>query len=202
MTAQPAADPHSDGPSAGCSRPQSKSVVLLDRDGTVNVERHYLSEPEDVELLPGAAGGIRRLKGLGFKVVMVTNQSAIGRGYFGWETLEGVHRRLHELLESEGAVVDGILVCPHASDDGCECRKPRPGLACEAARRFDVDLKSGFVIGDKPCDIGLGKAIGATTILVRTGHGAETEGCLDQPPDYVADDLAEAILIVEGCLGR
>jgi len=170
-------------------------LVLLDRDGTINEERNYLSSPDELELLPGAAEGIRRMRDLGLAVVVVTNQSGVGRGYFTAETVAAVHQRLGELLAAGGAKVDAFYVCPHTPDDDCDCRKPAPGLARQAAAEFQADLSRSFVVGDKVCDIELGQRAGATTILVRTGYGAEHEAFAGA--DYVVDGLPEAAQVIE-----
>jgi histidinol-phosphate phosphatase family protein len=169
-----------------------RRAVFLDRDGTVIAERHYLSDPAGVELLPGAAEGLRRMRALGLPLVLVTNQSGVGRGYFGRDAVERVHGRLIELLAAEGVALSAIYSCPHAPDEACGCRKPLPGLLEQAARELGLDLPTCFVIGDKPCDIDLGLVVNATTFLVRTGYGAkyaEEGGCR---PHFVVSDLAEA----------
>src|SRR5271166_4576848 len=107
--------------------------VALDRDGTIIVERQYLSDPEAVELLPGAAAGLRTMRNLGLGLVVVTNQSAVGRGYFDLARLDEIHGRLRELLAGEDVTIDGIYVCPHTPEDGCRCRKPLPILLKRAA---------------------------------------------------------------------
>jgi D-glycero-D-manno-heptose 1,7-bisphosphate phosphatase len=171
-------------------------LVLLDRDGTINVERHYLSSPEQVELLPGAVEGLQLLKSLGLKTVVVTNQSAIARGYFDLDTLDRIHERLRELLTNNGTSIDAIYVCPHRPDEGCNCRKPTPGLAWKAAAEFEGDLSCSFVVGDKACDIEMGKRIGATTILVRTGYGAHATMEAKALADYVVEHLLEAAHVI------
>ena len=175
--------------------------MVLDRDGTVIVERHYLSDPDQVELLSGAVTGLRHLKELGLGLVLVTNQSAIGRGFFDQPHLELVHRRLRGLLEAERVRLDGIYFCPHTPDDECACRKPRPGMIEAAADDFDFDPRLCFVVGDNECDVALGRCVGATTILVRTGYGARVAAEGKADPDYVVDDLSEAALLVERLLG-
>jgi D-glycero-D-manno-heptose 1,7-bisphosphate phosphatase len=173
-----------------------RRFVLLDRDGTVIVERNYLADASLVELLPGAAEGLRHLTAAGFGLVVVTNQSGIGRGYFDWPTLDAIHARMQTLLGAEGVRLDGIYVCPHTPDDSCECRKPRRGLVDQAAARLGFDPKEAVVIGDKECDVALGSRIGARTILLRTGYGAETEASGASGPDYVANDLADAARVI------
>ena len=175
----------------------SPRLVILDRDGTINVEKYCLADPNGVQLLPNAAVGIRRMGDLGLKVVVVTNQSAIGRGYFDRDTLERIHERLLTLLAAQGAMVDGIYICPHHPDENCACRKPRPGLLEQAAREFQADLALAFVIGDKAIDIEVGRRVGATTLLVRTGYGAEVAVQGGAGADYVVADLAEAAAVIE-----
>jgi D-glycero-D-manno-heptose 1,7-bisphosphate phosphatase len=174
----------------------SRRFAVLDRDGTIIVERHYLSDPEQVELLPGAARGLRKLSELGLGLVVVTNQSAVGRGYFDEKRLDLIHRRLAELLAAEAVPPMSIYVCPHRPEAGCRCRKPLPGLLQQAARDLGFDAASSFVIGDKACDIELGKQVMATTLLVRTGYGAELAQTGSVSPDYVVHDLARAADVI------
>ena len=176
-----------------------KRFVLLDRDGTINVERHYLSDPEQVELLPNAARGLAEMAGLGLAVV--TNQSGLGRGYFDAARLAQIHDRLRTLLREAAAVeLDGIYCCPHVPEDDCVCRKPRTGLIDQAARELQFLPSQSFVIGDKACDIQLGRAAGATTLLVRTGYGAQAAADGAVRPDYVVDDLCEAAEVIRQLL--
>lgn len=166
-----------------------RRFVILDRDGTIIAEKNYLSDPAEVELLPGAAAALRRLRTMGFGLLVATNQSAIARGHFDAARLDAIHARMLELLASEGAQLDQICHCPHHPDDGCDCRKPATGMVDRASQQLGFDLAGSIVIGDNLCDIGLGRAIGATTILVRTGYGAKVEPA---GADYVVDDLAAA----------
>ena len=169
-----------------------KPFVALDRDGTIVVDCQYLSSPDQVCLLPNAAAGLRAIRAMGLGLVIVTNQSAVGRGFFDMACVEQVHARLRELLRAEDVELDGIYTCPHTPDNGCDCRKPRPGLLLRASRELGFDPANSFVIGDKPCDIDLGNGVGATTILVRTGYGAEHEAAGTTSPHFVADDLLDA----------
>jgi histidinol-phosphate phosphatase family protein len=141
-------------------------ATFLDRDGTIVVDKHYLSDPDGLELLPNAIEGLRDLRELGARLVVVTNQSGVGRGYFPAEAVEPMHERLRELLAAGGVELDGIYVCPHAPDDGCACRKPGSALFEQAAEELDVDLGDSVVIGDKDADVEAGRRIGATSILV------------------------------------
>jgi D-glycero-D-manno-heptose 1,7-bisphosphate phosphatase len=173
-----------------------RRFILLDRDGTIIVERNYLADAALVELLPGAAEGLRNLAAAGFGLVVVTNQSGIGRGYLDWPTLDAIHARMQALLDAEGVRLDGIYVCPHTPDDSCDCRKPKRGLVDQAAARLGFDPTESVVIGDKACDMALGSRIGARTILLRTGYGAETEASGASSPDCVVDGLADAARVI------
>ncbi|HET7537565.1 MAG TPA: HAD family hydrolase [Candidatus Didemnitutus sp.] len=174
----------------------SRRYVMLDRDGTLIVERHYLSDPAQVELLPGAAAGLRELQELGLGLIVVTNQSGVGRGYFTRTRLDEIHRRMTDLLAAEGVTLDGTYVCPHTPEDNCSCRKPQPGLVTTAAAELGFDPTQGFMIGDKPCDVELGQAVGAPTFLVRTGYGAKHEADASLRPDHVVDDIPAAAGII------
>ena len=172
--------------------------VALDRDGTVIVERfRHLAEPDEVELLPGAIEGLKELNVLGLGLVVITNQSAVGRGNLDQDRLEAVHQRLRSLLASGGIQLSGIFVCPHTPDDGCFCRKPRPGLLESAARQFGVSPASSFVIGDKASDIECGRRVGATTVLVRTGYGAQVAKEGTATPDYTVNSLVDAAEVIQ-----
>jgi D-glycero-D-manno-heptose 1,7-bisphosphate phosphatase len=172
-----------------------RRFVLLDRDGTLIVERHYLSRPEDVQLLPGALAGLQRLRQLGLGLVVITNQSGIGRGYFDQAALDAVHARLRQLLQDGGVHLDGIYVCPHGPEDGCACRKPATGLVRQAAAELGFEPAEAFVIGDKASDVEMGRRLGATTLLVRTGYGREHEQGKVQA-DFVVDDLGAVAEVI------
>jgi len=181
-------------------RPGRRGFVLLDRDGTLIVERQYLSRPNEVELLPNAIIGLQRLQSLGLGLVVVTNQSGVGRGLFSMRNLSTIHERLTQLLRQDSIVLDGIYVCPHRPEENCQCRKPKPGLALRAAEDLSFSLNDALVIGDKACDIDLGHNIGATTLLVRTGYGEEESRNGGSNPDFVVADLFEAGQVVAGLL--
>ena len=146
-----------------------KRFVLLDRDGTVIVHIPYLHKPEEVELAPGAGAGLRALQEAGLGLVLVTNQSGVGRGMFSLGDVHRVHHRLEELLEAEHVRLDGIYVCPHPPWDECGCRKPAPGMAEQAARELGFDLTRAFMVGDADCDFELGQRVGATTLRIGPG---------------------------------
>jgi len=168
-----------------------RRYVLLDRDGTIIQEKNYLASAEDVELIPGAAAGLRALREAGYGLIVITNQSGIARGYFNEQTLSEIHASLEAKLGAEGVQLDAILYCPHAPEDNCDCRKPRTGLMERAAKMFGFNPKDAVVIGDKACDIELGKRCGAYTILVRSGYGREHEE-RGVEADHVCDDLPAA----------
>ncbi|MCF8482050.1 MAG: HAD family hydrolase [Rhodospirillum sp.] len=179
-----------------------RRAVLLDRDGTINVETHYLSRPEQLTLLPGAAEGLRMMRDLGLALIVVTNQSGIARGYFTEEDLATVHARFRDILAKEGVAVDGIYHCPHGTDTDCACRKPKRGLVDQALTDIEFDPTRSFIIGDKAIDLELGRAVGAEPILVRTGYGADVEAKGDHGAAFVANTLAQAAAFIGGRLDR
>src|SRR5919106_5893166 len=176
--------------SAIMNEKKQRRFIVLDRDGTLIEEREYLSQPEQVTLIPGAALAVRELQQMGFGLVVITNQSGLGRGIFDQAQLDRIHERFKQLLHREGVWLDGIYVCPHKPDDNCACRKPRLGLLQKAARELGFNLANCIVIGDKACDIEMGHGAGALTFLVRTGYGAQVEN--EAAADFVVDDLAAA----------
>lgn len=170
----------------------ARTFVLLDRDGTLIIDRDYLNDPAGVELLPNTIAGLRRLRELGCGLVVTTNQSGIGRGRITLENLAAIHARMNAMFAAEGLALDGIYFCPHVDEDHCECRKPKPGMALQSAREHGFDLARAYVIGDRDADVGLGHNAGATSILVRTGDGLRTEQRAESRPDHIADDLLAA----------
>lgn len=163
-------------------------AVFLDRDGTVIVDRGYLENPDDVDLLPGAADAMLRLRKAGFSLVLITNQSGIGRGYFSQATVERQHKRLAALLAQAGVTLDDIRVCPHAPGENCECRKPSPKLLQDAADKLQVNLARSFMIGDKPSDIAAGRNAGCRTVLVGPRK--------DETSEFHAPDLSRAADVI------
>jgi D-glycero-D-manno-heptose 1,7-bisphosphate phosphatase len=180
----------------GKKKTSRKRFVILDRDGTLIEECHYLSDPSQVKLLPGIADGLRQLRKMGLGLIVITNQSGIGRGFFDETRLTHIHQRMRALLQAEGVYLDGIYFCPHGPDDNCQCRKPRPGLLEKAAQTMNFDPQECFVIGDKASDIELGKRVNATTFLVRTGYGNLEVLKNRCDPDYIVDDLWEAAHVI------
>lgn len=168
----------------------SNRAVFLDRDGTIARDVHYCRRPEDFELLPTVPEAIKVLNDSGFKVVVITNQSGIARGYFTEQTLASIHQKMVNELAIHGAKVDAIYYCPHHPDDGCECRKPGTALFHRAARELDIDFSLSYVIGDLHMDMEAGRALGCKTVLVTTGP--ENAKKPSDPPDYIADSLIQA----------
>lgn len=173
-------------------------TVFLDRDGvlTDHAEQYCLS-PEDLGVFPSAGPAVARLNQAGLLVIVITNQSAIGRGWLTVAGLEQTHDRLRAELATAGAHLDDLLYCPHAPDDGCDCRKPAPGMLRRAAARHGLDLSAAVMVGDNLSDIGAGQAAGCATILIRDG-----EQPADQQPraDLVVPDLPAAVdWILEPC---
>lgn len=171
-------------------------TIFLDRDGTLNEDPGYLKSASELRLLPGVAAALARLKAAGARLVVVTNQSGVGRGFLSLKDLEAVNARLEGLLEQNDAALDAIYFCPHHPDDGCHCRKPATGMVERAVAELQVDLRKAYVVGDHAVDIQLAKAVGAKSVLV-------TSGKVDEPaltmlraagalPDIVAPSMAEA----------
>jgi D-glycero-D-manno-heptose 1,7-bisphosphate phosphatase len=168
-----------------------RKVVILDRDGTIVVDRGYLDDPAGLAFLPGAAEGLRRLHREGYQLVVITNQSGIGRGRFTTARLHEIHTRFAEMVSEAGAPLAGIYFCPHRPDDGCLCRKPELGLVKAAAVELGFSDSAVIVIGDKDSDVELGKRIGAPTVLI----SSTSEGAAGA--DFVASDLIQAAEFIE-----
>ena len=182
-----------------------RPAVFLDRDGTVIVDRVHLTDPDDVELLPGVAGAIRRLNEAGLFTAIVSNQSVVARGLATHEMVRAANDRVQELLLEEGAYIDAYYYCPHHEDFSgpCDCRKPKPGMLFDAVVEHDLDLERSFMVGDWWSDVSAGQAAGVTTILVRgsSWDGIPVETKLEEHglrPDITVDSLGKAVdLILE-----
>ena len=192
------------------------AAVLLDRDGTVIEDKHYLSDPAGVELIPGAAEGLRELTGAGLRLFIVTNQSGIGRGYFSEADYHACHAAMESLLAGAGVSLEGGAFCPHAPEEACNCRKPALGMWRELAARYGLDPARTAMVGDKKEDMAFGRKAGfAATILVLTGKGKDAAVKMrlslpdkDEPyrtvavaedtllPHAVAHDLAGAVRFI------
>jgi histidinol-phosphate phosphatase family protein len=169
------------------------SAVFLDRDGTIIVDREYISRPEDVELIEGAAEAIARINASLVPVVVVTNQSGIGRGYFTEADYDRVKERVDQLLVERGARIDATYFCPHRPEDGCQCRKPGRLLFDNAARDLGIDLRKALLIGDRFRDIEPATAFGARGVLVPGSHTPVEEVDVALKSARVADSLATAL---------
>lgn len=181
--------------------PTPFSAALLDRDGTIIQDVHYLTDPDRVQLLPGAIDGLQRLQRLGIRLVIVTNQSGVGVGAISPEALAAVNRRVVQLLGDAGIQLAGIYICPHRRDAGCDCRKPGTGMARQAAADLGIDLEHVFVVGDKALDLGLARALAAPAFLVTTGHGEATFASGAVVPDFLVDGLDTVASICEADAG-
>jgi len=166
-------------------------AVFLDRDGTIARDVSYCPRPEDFEILPTVPEATRLLNQNGFRVVVITNQSGIARGYFTEETLARIHKKMEDELKKHSARIDAIYYCPHHPDEGCHCRKPGTALFQRAAKDFGIDFRGSFMIGDMQMDIDAGKALSCKTVLVTTGPQGGSN--IIDPPDYTADTLLQAV---------
>ena len=170
-----------------------KPLLLLDRDGTLIEERDYLSDPKQVRLLPGVAGGLKRLKRAGFRLVVVSNQSGVGRGLMTLRQVKSVNRRFLQILKARKASLDGVYWCPHRPSARCSCRKPKLGMAKRAARDLRISWKRCISVGDRPSDVQLGQRSGGRGILVLTGYGRGwAKKWKGRRADHIAKDFRQA----------
>ncbi|MBT8443438.1 MAG: D-glycero-beta-D-manno-heptose 1,7-bisphosphate 7-phosphatase [Gammaproteobacteria bacterium] len=179
-----------------------RPLVILDRDGVINRDSpDFIKSPEEFIPLPGSLAAIAALCDAGFEVVIASNQSGVGRGLLSIETLERIHVKLRTETEAVGGVISGIFFCPHHPDDGCDCRKPKPGLFEQVSTTYRRDLHGVPTIGDSRRDLDAALAAGARPILVRTGNGRKTERELGADSDVeVYDDLsAAAAALIDAC---
>jgi len=177
-----------------------RPALFIDRDGTLNIETDYLHQPDEVVLIPGAAQALARVNALGIPVIVVSNQSGIGRGHFDWRDFYAVMERISELLGQHGARMDAVYAAPHHEKGVGEYavadhpdRKPNPGMLLRAAEEHGLDLARSWMVGDKAIDLEAGHRAGCRAALVRTGYGQEEDASL---ADLVAPDLAQAIDLI------
>jgi len=182
-----------------------KRAIFLDRDGTLNVDVGYLHRLEDLELFPYTADALRLLKRAGFLLVIVTNQSGIAHGLIDPGFVQICHDEMRRRLQPAGADLDALYYCTHhprgvvpGISVDCRCRKPAPGMVEDAARDLGIDPKQSWVVGDKWLDVQLGQAVGARSILVRTGWGSEQESKRPQGQqvDAICDNLIHAVSVI------
>ena len=175
-----------------------KPALFLDRDGVIIENRsNYVRAWSDVSIYPQAIEALIKVKPTGYKTIIITNQSAVGRGLISPEIAQEINLRLMEEIQSAGGRIDGLFMCPHAPHDNCACRKPQPGLILEAADSLSLDLSRSILVGDALSDIMAGQSAGVgKNVLVRTGRGGaqSTIALADQiPPFLIYDTLADAL---------
>ena len=156
-----------------------RRVALIDRDGTIIIDKVYLRDPDGIEFAPGAIEGLRLLRDAGFALVLITNQSGIARGYFDAARLEQIHDRLQSMLAAEGVRLEAIYVCPHGPDDGCDCRKPAPGMVKSAMRDLGFTPDQAVLIGDSDVDMGAATAAGVAGLRVKAAKSAAIGAAAD-----------------------
>ena len=170
-------------------------LIILDRDGVINYDSdRYIKSPAEWKAIPGSLEAIARLTQAGYKVVIASNQSGIGRGLFDMDTLNAMHDKMHREAQALGGRIDAIFYCPHTADSQCECRKPKPGMFRRIGDCFNVDLGKIYAIGDSLRDLQAAVAAGANPVLVRTGKGSATEAEGNLPEGTIVfDDLAAVV---------
>jgi len=177
-------------------------LIIMDRDGVINQDSpDYIKSPKEWIPIPHSLNAITRLNNAGHQVVVATNQSGVGRGYYSQAVLEKIHQKMRDELAAVGGRIDGIYFCPHTPDDHCECRKPKPGMLLQIAKDYNADLKQVYFVGDSIRDIQAAQAVGCLPVLVKTGNGEKTiaENRFLKIPIY--RDLSEVVgALIEGVL--
>jgi D-glycero-D-manno-heptose 1,7-bisphosphate phosphatase len=170
-------------------------LVILDRDGVINFDSpNYIKSPAEWKAIPGSPEAIARLNQAGYRVVVATNQSGVGRQLFDMDTLNAIHEKMHKTVAAAGGRIDAIFFCPHPADSSCDCRKPKPGMFERIAACYNIDLTSVPAVGDSLRDLQAAAAAGALPMLVLTGKGEKTLADGDLPEDtLVFKDLAAAV---------
>ena len=170
-------------------------LIILDRDGVINVDSdEYVKHPDEWHPLPGSLEAISRLTRAGWRVVVASNQSGLSRGYFDAAALNAMHMKCRDLLRPLGGTIDAFFVCPHGPDDGCDCRKPAPGMFADIGRRYDTSLTGVPAVGDSLRDLKASAQAGCTPWLVETGNGLKTRQSADLPANTrFAKDLADVV---------
>lgn len=170
-------------------------LIILDRDGVINLDSdHFIKNPDEWKPIDGSLEAIARLNQAGYRVVVATNQSGVGRGLFDMAMLNAIHAKMHKAVSSVGGRIDAVFYCPHAAEAKCACRKPQAGMYLEIAERFDISLIDVLTVGDSLRDLQAAVAVGAAPILVLTGKGAKTLAAGDLPENtQIFADLSSAI---------
>ena len=169
-------------------------LVILDRDGVINYDsEHFIKSPAEWKALPGSLEAIAKLTQAGYRVVVATNQSGIGRGLFDMDTLNAIHNKMHRAIQTVGGRIDAVFYCPHSADSNCNCRKPRPGMLVRIGGCFNTGLVGVPAIGDSLRDLDAAAAVGALPILVLTGKGEKTKAEKMPEGTLVFADLAAAV---------
>ena len=177
----------------------SSQLAILDRDGVINFDSDaFIKSPDEWLPIPGSLEAIARLHQAGWRVVVASNQSGVGRGLMDEDSLEAIHRRMEQAVTAAGGHFDGIYYCPHHPDEGCKCRKPLPGLLNAIATHFDISLEHVPVIGDSERDLEAATAAGAEPVLVLTGNGEKTRAGL--PDDSMIPIYADLSAAADGLL--
>jgi D-glycero-D-manno-heptose 1,7-bisphosphate phosphatase len=158
-------------------------LIILDRDGVINFDSdEFIKSPDEWIPIPGSLEAIARLNQAGYRVVVATNQSGVARGLFNIVTLNSIHQKMHAAAQRVGADIDAVFFCPHAADDNCDCRKPKPGMLHDIGKRFGAGLKGVPNVGDSLRDLQAGFVAGCTPYLVLTGKGEKTQAKGGLPP--------------------
>jgi len=171
-----------------------KRAIFLDRDGVINKEIGYLSNPDKFKFIEGIFEALKLLKLKGFLLIVITNQAGIARGYYTKETLNKIHQKMTTLLKESEIILDDIYYCPHHPKftGPCDCRKPNPGMILKAKEKYNIDLQSSYMVGDTLNDIKTGLNAKCRTVLVLTGYGAAEEKKIDDiKPDFIFKNLLE-----------
>lgn len=170
-------------------------LVILDRDGVINIDSDkFIKNPAEWKPIPGSLEAIAKLNHMGYRVVVASNQSGIGRGLFDMGTLNAISDKMYRALAHVGGRIDALFFCPHAADSNCDCRKPKPGMLVDIAQRFNVDLTGVPSVGDSLRDLQAASIVGAQPMLVQTGKGRKTQAAGDLPEStLVFPDLSRAV---------
>lgn len=190
-------------------------AVFLDRDGTLNVEKGYIRNVDDLELIPGVAESVRKLNDAGILAILTTNQTGAARGFYDLSHIDALHERLAKLLDEQaGAKLDAVFSCPHLGKGivpelaiDCTCRKPEPGMIEDACKQFpQIDLKNSYMLGDKASDVAFAHNAGCQSVLLKTGYGdrvlAGKYQVLEIEPNFVFDNMPQAVEMILSRVAR